>query len=169
MIRYAKYDDLSAILEIYNDAIVNTTAVYHYKPYTLEDRKLWYEQKRNAGLPVWVYEENGIIAGFATFGPFRPYPAYKYTIEHSVYVHKDHRGKHIATVLMQELMRFANAKYATLVAGIDASNEGSILFHEKLGFYKAGTIQQAGYKFGKWLDLVFYQYQLQGPETPNEE
>lgn len=170
MIRYATHDDLSAILEIYNDAILNTTAVYDYKPHTIEDRTAWYEKKVRDGYPVWVFEESNRVVGFATFGPFRAWPAYKYSIEHSVYVHKDHRGKHIATRLLQELIKFANSKgYATLIAGIDFSNEGSKLMHEKLGFSQSGIIRKAGYKFGKWLDLSFYQYQLQGPETPIEE
>lgn len=170
MIRYAEYNDLIAILEIYNDAILNTTAVYDYKPHTIEDRTSWYEKKVNDGFPVWVFEENNLVVGFATFGPFRAWPAYKYTIEHSVYVHKNHRGRHIGTALLQELIKFANAKgYATLVAGIDDSNEGSKLMHEKLGFNKSGIIEKAGYKFGKWLDLVFYQYELQGPEIPMEQ
>jgi phosphinothricin acetyltransferase len=170
MIRYAEYGDLPAILVIYNEAILNTTAVYDYKPHTIEDRTSWYEKKVNDGFPVLVFEENSLIVGFATFGPFRAWPAYKYTIEHSVYVHKNHRGKHIGTALMQELIKIADANgYATMVAGIDASNENSRLMHEQLGFSQSGVIRKAGYKFGKWLDLMFYQYQLQGPETPIDE
>ncbi|BBB89477.1 MAG TPA: N-acetyltransferase family protein [Methylomusa anaerophila] len=170
MIRYARHDDLHTIMEIYNDAIVNTTAVYHYKPQTIEDRISWYEQKVRDGFPVLVFEENNLVVGFATYGPFRAWPAYKYTIEHSVYVHKNHRGKHIGTKLMRELIKIADERgFATLVAGIDASNEGSRFMHEKLGFRYSGTIQKAGYKFGKWLDLSFYQYELRGPDIPLEE
>ena len=170
MIRYAEYSDLIAILEIYNDAILNTTAVYDYKPHTIEDRTSWYEKKVKDGFPVWVFEENNRVVGFATFGPFRAWPAYKYTIEHSIYVHKNHRGKQIGTALLQELIKFVNERgYATLIAGIDDSNEGSKLMHEKFAFSKSGIISKAGYKFGKWLDLAFYQYQLQGPETPIDE
>lgn len=170
MIRYAEHGDLTAILEIYNDAILTTTAVYDYKPHTLADRTAWYEKKTSDGFPVLVFEENNIVVGFATFGPFRAWPAYKYTIEHSVYVHKNHREKQIGKALLQELITIANTKgYATMVAGIDASNEGSRLMHEKLGFSQSGTIQKAGYKFGRWLDLVFYQYELRGPDSPIEE
>jgi len=170
MIRYANYNDLAAILDIYNDAILNTTAVYDYKPHTIEDRISWYEKKTHDGFPVWVCEQNNQVVGFATFGPFRAWPAYKYTIEHSVYVHKEYRGKQIGTNLLHELITFANTKgYATLVAGIDDSNEGSKLMHEKFGFTKSGVIEKAGYKFGKWLDLAFYQYQLQGPNAPIDE
>jgi phosphinothricin acetyltransferase len=150
MIRYAELSDLDAILEIYNEAILNTTAVYYYTPHTIEDRTAWYEKKVNDGFPVLVFEKNNFVAGFATFGPFRNFPAYKYTIEHSVYVNKNHRGKHIGTALLKELIKIANAKgYATMIAGIDASNVGSRVMHEKLGFCQSGTIRKVGYKFGK--------------------
>ncbi len=170
MIRDARPEDLAAIQEIYNEAIVNTTAVYDYKPYTMAARLAWYEEKRKAGLPVLVFEENNLVNGFATFGPFRAKPAYKYTIEHSVYVHNQHQGKGIGTRLMQELIKLANAKgYATMIAGIDAGNLGSRAMHEKMGFILAGTICKAGYKFGRWLDLSLYQYELAGPANPVEE
>ncbi|WP_028401032.1 GNAT family N-acetyltransferase [Ectobacillus panaciterrae] len=169
MIRRIQEKDLNDILEIYNDAIVNTTAVYDYTPHTIEDRRLWYKQKIEGGYPVLVFEENHKIIGFATFGPFRAWPAYKYTIEHSVYVHKDYRKNGIGTTLLKEIIRIANEqKYATLVAGIDAANEKSIKVHERLGFTYSGTIKKAGFKFGKWLDLAFYQLDLNGPERPTE-
>jgi L-amino acid N-acyltransferase YncA len=169
MIRHIQEKDLHDILKIYNDAIVHTTAVYDYTPYTIEKIKSWYKQKVEGGYPVLVFEENNKVIGFATFGPFRAWPAYKYTIEHSVYVHKDHRKKGIGTKLLKEIIRVANEKeYATLVAGIDSTNEESIKLHERLGFTYSGTIKKAGFKFGKWLDLVFYQLELNGPETPTE-
>ncbi|GMB08235.1 GNAT family N-acetyltransferase [Thermolongibacillus altinsuensis] len=170
MIRHIQEKDLNNILEIYNDAIINTTAVYDYKPYTMEYIKSWYKQKIEGGYPVLVFEENNKVIGFATFGPFRTRPAYKYTIEHSVYVHKDYRKKGIGTKLLKKLIRIANEQeYATLVAGIDSANEESIKLHERLGFTYSGTIKKAGFKFGKWLDLVFYQLDLNGPEKPTEE
>lgn len=170
MIREASEKDLEDILEIYNDAIVNTTAIYTYKPETLEEKKQWYEKKKQGGYPLLVFEEDNRAVGFATFGPFRAWPAYKYTIEHSIYVHKDYRNHGIATKLMKEIIKIANEKeYATLVAGIDAANEGSIKMHEKMGFKYSGTVTKAGFKFGKWLDLAFYQLSLVGPKVPVEE
>ena len=78
--------------------------------------------------------------------------------------------KNIGTRLMIELMKIANEReYATMVAGVDSSNEVSRAMHEKLGFTDCGTIERVGYKFGKWLAVVFYQYELQGPVTPKEE
>lgn len=167
MIREAGVKDLHVILEIYNDAILNTTAIYTYDIQTLEDRKLWFQNKKDTGLPVLVFEENNEVLGFATFGPFRAWPAYKYTIEHSVYVHPNYRNHGVGTSLVKEIIRFTEERnYATLVAGIDAFNESSIKMHEKMGFEYSGTIKRAGFKFGKWLDLVFYQLNLSGPKNP---
>lgn len=169
MIREATEKDLKDILEIYNDAILNTTAIYAYKVHTIDDRIQWYEKKKQDGYPLLVFEENDKAVAFATFGPFRAWPAYKYTIEHSVYVHKDYRNQGIAIKLMKELIKIANEReYATLVAGIDAANESSIKLHEKMGFKFSGIIKKAGYKFGKWLDLAFYQLELTGPKKPLE-
>ena len=169
MIRPATEADLQAILDIYNDAVINTTAVYTYTPHTLDMRRQWFNEHREAGLPVFVLEEDGVIAGFATYGNFRPWPAYKYSIEHSIYVHKDFRRRHIATRLMEKLLEAANgAGYATMIAGIDADNAASLhLRHAALRTADAGRkIVKAGYKFGRWLDLVFYQKLLDGPKQP---
>lgn len=169
MIREASEKDLKGILEIYNDAILNTTAIYAYKIQSLEEKKQWYEKKKQDGYPLLVFEKNNTVVGFATFGPFRDWPAYKYTIEHSIYVHKDYRNQGIATKLMKEIIKIANEReYATVVAGIDAANEVSIKMHEKIGFKYSGTVTKAGFKFGKWLDLAFYQLNLAGPKMPLE-
>lgn len=170
MIRNATYDDIEQILAIYNDAILNTTAVYDYHAHTLADRLAWYEEKLAQHYPLLVWEEDGQVGGYATFGPFRPWRAYKYTVEHSVYVDKHCRGRGIGTALLQALIDIANRQgYATMVAGIDAANTPSIKLHERLGFTHAGTIKKAGYKFGQWLDLVFYQLFLTGPAAPTED
>ncbi|HHC8900182.1 TPA: N-acetyltransferase family protein [Staphylococcus aureus] len=162
MIRCAKKEDLNAILAIYNDAIINTTAVYTYKPQTIDERIAWFETKQRNHEPIFVFEENGSVLGFATFGSFRPWPAYQYTIEHSIYVDASARGKGIASQLLQRLIVEAKAKgYHTLVAGIDASNEASIKLHQKFAFKHAGTLTNVGFKFNQWLDLAFYELDLQ--------
>jgi L-amino acid N-acyltransferase len=170
VIRLAQEKDLQGILDIYNDAVLHTTAVYTYKAQTLESRKLWYKQKLEDGFPVIVYELDNKVVGFATFGPFRPWPAYKYSIEHSIYVDSSYRRKGIATSLLKEIIAMANEReYMTLIAGIDAANEKSIAMHEKFGFVHSGTITKAGYKFNTWLDLAFYQLNLNGPKNPIED
>jgi L-amino acid N-acyltransferase YncA len=170
MIRNATEKDLTDILEIYNDAILNTTAIYDYTAHTLDQRREWYEKKKQDGYPLLVFEKDNKVIGFATFGPFRAYPAFKYTIEHSVYVHKDYRNLGAGKALLKELIDAANAdEYATMVACIDSLNENSIKIHEKFGFKYSGTITKAGFKFDKWLDLVFYQLDLKGPKTPLEK
>lgn len=169
MIRQALEADLPEILVIFNDAILHTTAVYDYNVHSLDDRTKWFKQKKQDGFPLFVYEKDSRIAGFATFGSFRAWPAYKYTIEHSVYVSKDFRNEGIAKKLMKAIIDTAiEREYMTIVAGIDAANEPSIKLHESLGFEYSGTIKKAGYKFGKWLDLVFYQLNLSGPKCPVE-
>lgn len=170
MIRNMKQTDVEAVLDIYNDVILTSTAVYKYKVENLEQRIAWLKAKEQERFPVIVYEEDGQIVGFATYGSFRPYPAFKYAIEHSVYVHKNHHKKGIGSKLMKELIALANRDgYATMIAGIDASNLGSIRAHEKLGFTYSGTIKKTGYKFGNWLDLSFYQLELDGPTEPTED
>lgn len=169
MIREANEKDLSDILEIYNDAIKNTTAIYTYKPLTLSERETWYKNKCEEGYPVIVFEQDNKAVGFASFGPFRAWPAYKYTAEHLVYVHKDYRKQGIGILLLKEVIKIVSDRgYKTLVAGIDSDNEKSIYMHKKLGFTYSGTIEKAGYKFGRWLNLAFYQLELKGPENPTE-
>lgn len=169
MIRRATKEDIPTILEIFNDNIRNSTAIYMYKEQTLEDRLRWFEQKQASGYPLFVFDEDGEVAGYATYGSFRDYPANRYTVEHSVYVHKDHYKKGIASKLMHAIIEEANAKgIKTMVGCIDKENIASIKIHEKFGFLYSGTIRNAGYKFGKWLDLVFYQLDLDGPKNPQE-
>jgi len=165
MIRNATKEDLEDILMIYNDAILNTTAVYDYEPYTYENRLQWFESKDEAGVPIIVYEENGEVGGFASYGSFRDWPAYQYTVEHSVYVNPKHGQKGIGSTLLQEIIKEATKNgYITMVAGIDDANTGSIALHKKMGFTYSGTVQKAGYKFERWLDLAFYQLDLEQVE-----
>lgn len=160
----------AAILAIINEAIVNTTAVYDYTARPIESMTSWFEVKQRGNYPViGVEDDDGQLLGFATYGSYRARPAYKYTVEHSVYVCKDQRGRGLGALLMRELIALARSDgYHVMVGGIDAENTGSIALHEKLGFAYAGTIRQAGYKFGRWLDLTFYQLILDTPAQPSE-
>ncbi|UBH15441.1 GNAT family N-acetyltransferase [Macrococcus armenti] len=161
MIRLTTQHDLPKILDIYNHAIVNTTAIYTYEKTTLLERKQWMQQKENDGFPIFVFEVEGVVAGFATYGPFRNFPAYKHTIEHSIYVSPYYRHMGIGEKLLEHLITSAREEgYKTMVAGIDSENKGSIYLHKKFGFTYNGTIKSVGYKFNKWLNLDFYQLLL---------
>jgi L-amino acid N-acyltransferase len=158
----------AAVLAILNDAIVNTTAVYDYVPRESHNMSAWFETKRIGGLPVFGMEKaGGELLGFATYGLFRNWPAYKYSVEHSVYVHRNHRGKGIGRQLLEMLLvRASQQGLHTMLGGIDLQNAASIALHESLGFTPAGTVRQVGFKFGRWLDLAFYQKILDTPSHP---
>ena len=158
-----------AILEILNEAIVNSTALYDYRPRVPEAMAGWFKTKHTGRFPVIGAMEGNTLLGFASYGTFRAWPAYKYTVEHSVYVHPDHRGKGIGVALMRKLIDAARQQdYHVMVGGIDAANRASVALHEKLGFVHAGTIRHAGYKFGRWLDLAFYELLLDTPLRPTD-
>jgi L-amino acid N-acyltransferase len=157
-----------AILDILNDTIENSTAIYDYGPRAPHSMIGWFKAKEQGDFPVLGVESHeGELLGFATYGTFRAWPAYKYTVEHSVYVHRDHRGRGLGVTLVRELIARAKTQgIHVLVGGIDAANETSIKLHERLGFVHAGTISQAGFKFGRWLDLALYQLILETPADP---
>ncbi len=160
----------SQILEIFNDAILNTTALYDYKPWTMETMKVWFETKAQNDFPViGILDEDNRLMGFGSYGTFRIRPAYKYTIENSLYVHKDFRGKGLGKILLGEIIKNATQQnFHCIVGVIDASNEISIQLHKSFGFELSGRIKQVGYKFGRWLDADFYQLILPVPEYPVE-
>ena len=159
---------LPAILAIWNDAILHSTAIYEYEPRTTGMVRQWFEQKQTADRPVLGIEDGeGRLAAFATYSPFRPFPAYKYTVEHSVYVDKTCRGQGMGKKLMLAVIEAAQARNLHVMVGaIDSANEGSIRLHRALGFTSCGVIRQAAFKFDRWLDLEFYQLILSTPEHP---
>lgn len=159
-----------AILDIFNEAIVSSTALYEYKTRTDADMQSWFEAKQAKGLPVLgAVADDGSLLGFATYGTFRERPAYKYTVEHSVYVHAQQRGRGIGRALLLELIeRARQQEYHALIGGIDAANAVSIALHRALGFEHCGTVREAGFKFGRWLDLAFYQLLLETPQRPSD-
>jgi len=157
-IRDAGESDLPGLLAIYNDVIATSTAVYHNNPVSLEERTQWWRARVEQGYPVLVAHDKSGVLGFSTFGDFRSWPGYRFTIEHSVHVRSDRRGKGVGKDLVKALFPRAQAlgKHV-MVAGVDAANEASIRFHERLGFEKVAHLREVGYKFDRWLDLVFLQ------------
>lgn len=160
--------DLIAIEAILNHAITTSTALYDYEPWSMDVLERWLENKRKQRLPVrGAYDSQGNLLGFGTYGPFRTQPAYKYTVEHSLYVNQAFMHQGIGTLLLTDLIEQASAgQYHVLVACIDLNNQASIALHQKLGFTHCGTVKQAGFKFGCWLDTAFYQRTLHTPDHP---
>lgn len=160
----------SPILDILNEAIINSTALYDYLPRTIEGMETWFDVKIKNHFPVIGLsdEENNLLA-FGSYGTFRAWPAYKYSVEHSLYVHKDHRGKGYGKIILREIINDAKSQnYHNLIAGIDSQNMASKKLHESFDFVFCGQIKHAGYKFSRWLDLDFYQLLLSTPEHPLE-
>jgi len=158
IIREATENDLPAILAIYNEVIVNTTAVYDYDPHTLEMRRAWFNTKKEQGFPVFVAEEAGVILGLSSIGPFRAWAAYKFSVENSIYVAAAARGRGIGKLLMPPVIEAARELgMHTIIAGIDAGNEASIQLHLHFGFEEVAHFKQVGWKFNRWLDLKFLQ------------
>lgn len=157
-----------AIVDIFNEAILNSTALYDYQPRPLASMEPWFAAKVKGNFPVIGIEgADGTLLAFGSYGTFRAWPAYKYTVEHSVYVHQDHRGQGLGLIVMQALIQAATqGEVHAMMGGIDATNLASIALHERLGFKHVGTLPQVGFKFDRWLDLAFYQLLLDTPAHP---
>jgi L-amino acid N-acyltransferase len=159
-VRAAIESDLPAILAIYNEVIATSTAVYALEPATLDERRAWFTSRSSMGFPVLVAADPGDdVLGFASFGDWRgAWPGYRYTVEHSVHVRHDVRGRGIGRALVESLFPLAlGLGKHVMIGGIDAANDASIRFHERLGFERVAHFKEVGHKFGRWLDLVFMQ------------
>jgi putative acetyltransferase len=161
VIRSARHEDLPAIVEIYNEGGVATTASYDIEPVTLADRTSWFERLRNQGHPVLVFEEDGRVAGFASYGPFRDKAAYLHTVEHSVYVAEGNRSNGVGRMLLGALLDHARGHGVHVMVGVlDADNDASRAFHRSLGFTESAVLPEVGKKFGRWLGVVFVTYRF---------
>ncbi|WP_078814242.1 GNAT family N-acetyltransferase [Prosthecobacter debontii] len=152
-------EHLEAIRAIFNDAIAHTTALYEDEPRSSEFMETWWRLKQQGQFPViGALDEGGTLMGFATYGPFRPHPGYRFTLEHSIYVDARFRGRGLGRRFLERLIESAQAQgYRTLIGVIDAENRASIRLHERLGFSLCATLHQVGFKFGRWLDVVMYE------------
>jgi L-amino acid N-acyltransferase YncA len=167
-VRAATEIDLPSILAIYNEVIATSTAVYALEPATLDERCAWFTSRSARGFPVVVAAApGGDVLGFASFGDWRgAWPGYRYTVEHSVHVRADVRGRGIGRALVESLFPLALGQGKHVMIGsIDAANDASIRFHKRLGFERVAHFREVGHKFDRWLDLVFMQRFLDPPGT----
>ena len=157
-----------AILGILNEAIENSTALYDYVPRTPAMMSDWFDAKERARYPIiGVTDQNDRLLGFGSYGSFRNWPAYKYTVEHSIYVERTCRGQGIGKRLLGEVITAAKRQqFHCLIGGIDSQNAASIGLHRQFGFQQCAHIRQVGFKFGRWLDLQLYQLLLETPAHP---
>jgi L-amino acid N-acyltransferase YncA len=163
LIRDATEADLPAILEIYNDAVANTTAIWNETLVDLANRRDWFAARRARGFPVLVADEDGVVKGYASYGDWRAFEGFRHTVEHSVYVHREARGEGIGRLLMRELItRAASNGIHVMIACVEAGNAASIRLHERLGFRLTGTFSEVGIKFGRWLDLACMELRVAG-------
>jgi len=157
-IRPAAEPDIPALTAIYNEVIASSTAIYSDAPVDVGDRRAWWIARMGQGYPVLVADAAGEVIGFSTFGDFRAWPGYRFTVEHSVHVAAGMRGAGVGRALVEALFPIAaSLGKHVMIAGVDADNGASIRFHERLGFERSGRLRQVGFKFDRFLDLVFLQ------------
>ena len=165
-IRDAREGDLPAILAITNDAILHTTAIWSLTPTTLQARRAWLEERQGSGFPVLVAAEGEAVLGFASYGGFRPWEGYRESVEHSLYVARERRGRGVGKALLERLIAHAGeAGKHVMIAGIAGDNAVSLRLHAAFGFREAGRLHEVGRKFDRWLDLVLLERFLSPPSN----
>jgi L-amino acid N-acyltransferase len=158
-VRPAARDDLPAIHEIYNEAVLNTTASYDYEPRTMEHRVGWFEAHEHQRLPIFVaIDDRGSVAGWSSLSRYHDRKGYQFTVENSVYVGAAQRGRGVGQALLPPLIESAQALgVRAIIAAIDAENEASLRLHTRFGFVQVGHFKQVGFKFGRWLDVIYME------------
>jgi L-amino acid N-acyltransferase YncA len=160
-IRDAVEADFEAITAIYNEVVISSTATFNDRPATKDERIRWWKLRREQGYPVLVAVVDETVVGFGSFGDFRAWPGYRFTVEGTIYIDASSRGQGVGTELLSSLVAQAQSlgKHI-MVAGVDAENVASLRFLEKFGFERVGYLREVGYKFGRFLDLIFLQYSV---------
>jgi L-amino acid N-acyltransferase len=168
-IRDAVADDFDEVTAIYNNILTNSTAIYNDRPTTRDERLAWWRSRQEQGYPFLIAANGNAIAGYATFGDFRSWPGYRFTVEGTVHIHESSRGQGVGRELLNELVSRAQAigKH-TMIAGVDAENAASLKFLERFGFERVGHLREVGYKFDRFLDLIFMQYWLAAAKADAE-
>lgn len=160
-IRTAEIGDAESIAAIYNVEVAESTATFDLEPRSLARQREWLQQRSGAHVVLVAEDSDGTIAGFASLSPYKDRPAYSTTVESSVYVHRDARGRGVAKQLMFELLDIARSHgFHAVIARISGSQEASLVLHERVGFERVGIEREVGRKFGRWLDVVTMQVML---------
>ncbi len=159
-VRLATADDLAAINDIYNYYVATSTCTYQHEPSSDAERAAWFAA-HDARHPVTVAELAGRIVGWGSLSDFRGRWGYRYTAENSVYVRADAQRCGVGRALLGDLIARARALgYHTIIAGISAEQQGSVVLHEQAGFTRCGQLREVGHKFEQWLDVLFMQLLL---------
>jgi L-amino acid N-acyltransferase len=165
-IRDADADDLDVMRAIYNEVLLTSTSIFSDTERSEAEQARWFADRRAQGWPVLVACIDGQVIGYASYGPFRSWPGYRHTVENSVYVLAQSRGRGVGKQLLAALLERARSQALhAVIAGIDGDNAVSMRLHEQLGFKKVGHLHQVGRKFDRWLDLVLYECVLEPAHT----
>jgi L-amino acid N-acyltransferase YncA len=161
-IRPASPTDLPAILDIYNHAVIHSTATAEYNPHTLDMRQAWYDEHMNDNMPILAAEnDEGLVVGWSSLSKFHPRYGYRFTGEDSVYIAEGWRGQGLGKQLVSPLIEIAHERNMhVILSSIDSENEASIRLHKGLGFVQVGELKEVIYKFDRWLSTVFLQLTL---------
>ena len=163
IIRPARRDDCPDILEIYNEAVLNSTATYDYEPSTLERRFEWFDAHQRDNYAIWVAEAETDqpghrVVGWSSLNQYHDRPGYRFTAGNSIYIAPGWRGKGLGNQLIPPLLTSARERgLHAIIAAIDAANEVSLRLHARHGFDRVAYFREVGFKFGRWLDVIDMQ------------
>jgi phosphinothricin acetyltransferase len=160
LVRLAELTDAEEIRSIYNAEVLGSTVTFDLRPRSLDEQRRWLAA-RSGVHAVIVAEDGGAVVGFASISPYRDRPAYRSTVEDSVYVRADRRGAGVGRLLLDELVKLATQRgFHTMIARIVGGHEASIALHRAAGFEVVGVEREVGRKFNRWLDVVLMQRML---------
>jgi phosphinothricin acetyltransferase len=162
-LRLGEREDCSAIGEIYNHAVQHTTATYEYEPLSREKMTEWFDALMKGGYPVFVVcAPGGGVAGWGALHAYRERAGFRFTTEDSIYVAEPYRGQGAGAMLLQALLNAAELRSVrSIIAAVDSDNAASLRLHAKFGFEKVGHFKQIGFKFGRWLDVIYMEKLIQ--------
>lgn len=162
IIRSARRSDLKAINDIYNHFVLHSTCTYQEEPEPMANRRRWFNH-HGTKHPVIVAELNGTVVGWGSLSPYHPRSAYRRSVENSVYVHHAFHRQGIGSRVLKELItRARHIGHRAIIAGIDADQSASIALHARFGFKEAGRLVEVGFKFKRWLDVIYMELLLKG-------